>query len=149
MGRRVRLPTPDSQLSTHGKTLKLLYLANNRIPSEKANSLQIMQSCAAFARQGAEVSLVVPHRLQPKAMRGVGRVDLADRSLLKKIAEDYNRGAEEHGIWGTPTLVLEGGQAAYVKMRPAPPDEDSLSTFETLLDIIRNRPYLLEIKRPR
>ena len=52
--------------------MKLLYLANNRIPSEKANSLQIMQSCAAFARQGAEVSLVVPHRLQPKVMRGVG-----------------------------------------------------------------------------
>jgi glycosyltransferase involved in cell wall biosynthesis len=51
--------------------LKLIYLANNRIPSEKANSLQIMQSCAAFARQGAEVSLVVPHRRQPRAMRCV------------------------------------------------------------------------------
>lgn len=51
--------------------LKLLYLANNRIPSEKANSLQIMQNCQAFLRMGAEVTLVVPHRVQPAAMREV------------------------------------------------------------------------------
>ena len=51
--------------------LKLLYLANNRIPSEKANSLQIMQSCQAFQQMGAEVTLVAPHRIQPSAMRHV------------------------------------------------------------------------------
>ncbi len=51
--------------------MKLLYLANNRIPSEKANSLQIMQSCQAFQRQGADVTLVVPHRRQPEALREV------------------------------------------------------------------------------
>ncbi len=52
--------------------MRLLYLANNRIPSEKANSVQVMQCCAAFARRGADVTLAVPHRLQPWAMRGVG-----------------------------------------------------------------------------
>ncbi len=52
--------------------MKLLYLANNRIPSEKANSLQIMQMCQAFRRRGADVTLVVPHRVQPPAMRSVG-----------------------------------------------------------------------------
>ncbi len=51
--------------------MKLVYLANNRIPSEKANSLQIMQMCQAFQRQGAEVTLVVPRRIQPRAMRSV------------------------------------------------------------------------------
>lgn len=51
--------------------LKLLYVANSRIPSEKANSLQIMQSCQAFQRTGADVTLVVPHRVQPPAMRQV------------------------------------------------------------------------------
>ncbi|MHB8991587.1 MAG: glycosyltransferase, partial [Chloroflexota bacterium] len=51
--------------------MKLLYLANNRIPSEKANSLQIMQMCQAFRLQGAEVDLVVPLRMQPRAMRSV------------------------------------------------------------------------------
>lgn len=51
--------------------MRLLYLANNRIPSEKANSLQIMQTCAALARQGVDLTLVVPHRLQPRPMRGI------------------------------------------------------------------------------
>jgi len=51
--------------------MKLLYLANNRIPSEKANSLQIMQMCEAFQSLGTEVELIVPHRLQPKVMRHV------------------------------------------------------------------------------
>lgn len=51
--------------------VRLLYLANNRIPSEKANSLQIMQMCHAFRRQGADVRLVVPHRVQPRSMRAV------------------------------------------------------------------------------
>jgi glycosyltransferase involved in cell wall biosynthesis len=51
--------------------VKLLYLANNRIPSEKANSLQIMQMCDAFRSEGADVRLVVPRRLQPGAMRSV------------------------------------------------------------------------------
>jgi glycosyltransferase involved in cell wall biosynthesis len=51
--------------------VKLLYLANNRIPSEKANSLQIMQMCDAFQSEGVDVRLVVPWRLQPRAMRSV------------------------------------------------------------------------------
>ena len=51
--------------------MKLLYLANNRIPSEKANSLQIMQMCAAFQQEDARVRLVVPRRIQPQVMRSI------------------------------------------------------------------------------
>lgn len=75
--------------------------------------------------------------------------DLADRSLLARIGEDYNRGVDEYGIWGTPTFVFEGGQSAYVRMRPAPPEEESVRVFEELVEVVRDRPYLLEIKRPR
>lgn len=49
--------------------MKLNYLANNRIPSEKANSLQIMQMCQAFQLRGADVELIVPQRQQPRLMR--------------------------------------------------------------------------------
>lgn len=41
--------------------MKLLYLANNRIPTEKAHGVQIMEMCQAFALQG-EVELVLPRR---------------------------------------------------------------------------------------
>ena len=77
------------------------------------------------------------------------RKDLPDRSLLAKIGEDYLRGATEYGIWGTPTLVFNGQRAAYLKLRPAPPPEESVKLFEELFDIIHNRPYVVEVKRPR
>ncbi|CAN5165608.1 N/A [soil metagenome] len=41
---------------------KLVYIANIRIPTEKAHGIQIMEMCQAFAEQGIEVELVVPHR---------------------------------------------------------------------------------------
>jgi predicted DsbA family dithiol-disulfide isomerase len=75
--------------------------------------------------------------------------DLARRSLLAEIGEDYTRGVEEHGVWGTPTLVFNGRQAAYLKLRPAPPPDESAKLFEELFDVIHNRPYVIEVKRPR
>lgn len=42
--------------------MKLLYLANIRLPTEKAHGLQIMQNCEAFADAGAEVRLWVARR---------------------------------------------------------------------------------------
>lgn len=42
--------------------MKLLYLANARIPTPRAYGLQIMKTCEAFARSGIEVELVVPAR---------------------------------------------------------------------------------------
>lgn len=42
--------------------MKLVYLANIRLPTEKANGVQIMKMCEAFARAGVDVELVVPRR---------------------------------------------------------------------------------------
>lgn len=42
--------------------MKLLYLANARIPTPRAYGLQIMKTCEAFARAGVEVEVVVPAR---------------------------------------------------------------------------------------
>lgn len=42
--------------------MKLLYLANMRLPTEKAHGLQVMKMCEAFARLGHEVTLAVPWR---------------------------------------------------------------------------------------
>jgi glycosyltransferase involved in cell wall biosynthesis len=42
--------------------MKLLYIANNRMPTEKAHGIQIMEMCQAFASHG-EVELVIPRRL--------------------------------------------------------------------------------------
>lgn len=42
--------------------MKIFYIANARIPTEKAHGLTIVKSCEAFARAGARVTLLVPRR---------------------------------------------------------------------------------------
>lgn len=42
--------------------MKIIYLADIRLPTEKAHGLQIMKTCEAFASEGHEVTLVVPRR---------------------------------------------------------------------------------------
>lgn len=51
--------------------MKLCYLANARIPTSKAYGLQIFQNCEAFARNGATVTLYVPHRGNTAKMRRI------------------------------------------------------------------------------
>ena len=42
--------------------MNVLYIANIRLPTEKAHGIQIMKTCEAFARAGYTVELVVPTR---------------------------------------------------------------------------------------
>ena len=41
---------------------KIYYVANSRIPTQRAHGLQIMKTCEALARTGAEVELILPGR---------------------------------------------------------------------------------------
>lgn len=45
--------------------MKICYIANARIPTEKAHGIQIMKMCEAFALSGNEVELIVPVRDNP------------------------------------------------------------------------------------
>lgn len=49
----------------------LVYVANNRLPTEKAHGLQIVQNCEAFADAGYAVTLVTPRRANTPEMRRV------------------------------------------------------------------------------
>ncbi|MDT7949612.1 MAG: hypothetical protein RQ897_14845, partial [Thermoflexus sp.] len=51
---------------------RLVYLANARLPTEKAHGYQISKMCEAFALNGAEVMLLHPYRHQSD-QRLVGR----------------------------------------------------------------------------
>lgn len=53
---------------------RLLYLANIRLPTEKAHGLQIIQNCEAFAGAGAEVHLWAARRVNTPEMRGISDV---------------------------------------------------------------------------
>lgn len=47
--------------------MKIFYITNARIPTEKAHGVQIMKACEAFADTGAEVELFVSDRATPFA----------------------------------------------------------------------------------
>jgi predicted DsbA family dithiol-disulfide isomerase len=74
--------------------------------------------------------------------------DRTDRAHLPRIGEDYTEGRERHGVFGTPTFVFSNGGAAYLKLRPAPPPDDALPLFQEFVRSVRDRPNLIEIKRP-
>jgi predicted DsbA family dithiol-disulfide isomerase len=75
--------------------------------------------------------------------------DLEDRELLREIRDDYVNGREEFGVFGTPTFVFSNGQSAYLQVLPAPPPEKAVPFWNDFVLMVRDRPYLREIKRPR
>ena len=42
---------------------KLIYIANLRLPTEKAYGIQIAKMCEAFGALGLDVELVTPYRI--------------------------------------------------------------------------------------
>jgi glycosyltransferase involved in cell wall biosynthesis len=48
----------------------IFYLANARLPTEKAHGLQIVENCDALAAAGADVTLIVPRRRNARAFAG-------------------------------------------------------------------------------
>lgn len=50
---------------------RLIYIADIRLPTEKAHGLQIMQNCEAFADTGLEVELWIPNRMNSPEMRAI------------------------------------------------------------------------------
>lgn len=69
--------------------MKLMYIANARIPTEKAHGLQIMKMCEAFTKSGVETTLAVPLRFQSRGMRWAKDVwryyGIAKRFTLVKL----------------------------------------------------------------
>lgn len=60
----------DNRLNENLLTMqKINYVSNARIPTEKAHGIQIMKMCEAFARQGMEVKLIHPFRVQTNRMK--------------------------------------------------------------------------------
>lgn len=77
--------------------MKLIYLANIRIPTEKAHGYQICKMCEEFARAGLDVELVVPRRQNdyPGDVFGFYKLD-KNFKITKVACLDWVR----FGFWG-------------------------------------------------
>ncbi len=76
------------------------------------------------------------------------RRDAADQSAWEQIRADYEHGHDEHGVFGTPTIMFENGQGAYLKLNPKQLPDDPVAFFRDFVDTVRDRPSVIEIKRP-
>jgi glycosyltransferase involved in cell wall biosynthesis len=54
--------------------VRILYIANAAIPSEKAHTYQILKMCEAFEAGGLDVELAVPCRFPSEQMKEVGNI---------------------------------------------------------------------------
>jgi len=74
--------------------------------------------------------------------------DFSDPNLWRRVVQDYEYGRAHHGVFGTPTIVFPNGAGAYVQTRPAPPPEEAIEVWRDFVELVADRPYIKEIKRP-
>lgn len=65
--------------------MKLVYITNNRIPTEKAHGFQVMKMCEAFLNAGAEVELWIPKRFNPIKESAFEYYGVREMFAVKKI----------------------------------------------------------------
>lgn len=68
--------------------MRLIYIANARIPTEKAHGVQIIKTCEALAREGVDLELWLPKRKQPESFKETNIFDFygcKDTFKVKKI----------------------------------------------------------------
>ena len=75
--------------------------------------------------------------------------DFADRKLLAAIAKDHCFAVETLGVFGTPTLVFQGGQTIFLKLSTLVPSEETEAMFGELYNLATQRSYIQEVKRPQ
>lgn len=65
--------------------MRLIYLTNSRIPTEKAHGFQVMKMCEALANAGVDVELWLPRRFNPIKEKPFVYYDIREIFIIKKI----------------------------------------------------------------
>ncbi|MFA6304911.1 MAG: glycosyltransferase family 4 protein [Patescibacteria group bacterium] len=65
--------------------MKLIYITNSRLPTEKAHGHQIVKMCSEFAAAGADVTLLWPTRKNPITQDVVSYYNLKNNFTLRQI----------------------------------------------------------------
>ncbi len=65
--------------------MKIAYVTNVRMPTEKAHGIQIAKACEAFANNGHEVELIVPTRRTPIKESAFAYYGLKENFRIRKV----------------------------------------------------------------
>ena len=87
--------------------MKILYIVNARIPTEKAHGIQVMKMCRAFADQEIEIELVLPTR-RNKQFRNINPFDYYQVKRNFKIKKIFSF---------DPYWLIKFPQSIYIKFQ--------------------------------
>ena len=121
--------------------MKLLYLANARLPTEKAHGIQIMKMCEAFAQSGIEVELLVPRRFDD---RGSDLYDFYGVRQSFKITRILTIDLSSFGAVGYVIRTISFAIAAFLHIRRVDVVY-SRDDFPLALASLRQRPCFFEV----
>ncbi len=96
--------------------MKIVYIANARLPTEKAHGIQIMQMCAALADLGHQVELIVPARRNPIAQDVFSYYGLA-RNFIIRYLPTIDISAFGRPFFGLQTAAFSLSALAYLWLR--------------------------------
>jgi hypothetical protein len=75
--------------------------------------------------------------------------DLRTRKYKDAVGADHEEASEPWNIFGVPTILFDGKEPIFVKLAAgAWEGPDDLDLLQSLTNIVANRPYMLELKRP-
>jgi protein-disulfide isomerase-like protein with CxxC motif len=85
--------------------------------------------------------------LEMAAGAGVDVEHLDRARWLAALAGEHREAAEHLGVFGTPTLVLDGEAVVFLKLAEPPVEGEESDLWRSLCTLARCHPELLEIKR--
>lgn len=77
------------------------------------------------------------------------RTDLKSDDVFKQIEDDFSHSRDEFSVFGTPTIMFENNEGAYLKLNYADMPSDPVEFFYDFVGTVRDRPSVIEIKRPQ
>jgi predicted DsbA family dithiol-disulfide isomerase len=77
------------------------------------------------------------------------RTDLKSDDVFKQIEDDFSHSRDELSVFGTPTIMFENNEGAYLKLNYADMPNDPVEFFYDFVGTVRDRPSVIEIKRPQ
>ncbi len=77
------------------------------------------------------------------------RNDLQSDEVFATVKDDFTTGKGDLGVFGTPTIVFENGEGAYLKVNFRSLPKNPVTFWDEFVAIVRDRPEAIEIKRPQ
>ena len=93
--------------------MRLLYVANVRMPTERAHGVQIVKTCAALTKIGMNIELLVPRRATPIESDTFGYYGTKEQFPIRKVP------VVDTVSWGRPGFILESLSFAFSAVRYA------------------------------